>query len=555
MIASKIYHRGENRIKLVFPFNRAYADLLKQIEGTKWSKTMGAWHIPYTKESFEMVKQLFPEVEYETAKIQNSVETQDIASSINANRPTALKETQGNASESELKNKNGITIEVVGRSIILKLPKNNTDTLFIRSFHYVRWDTNSFCWIIPNYNKNLDLIKEYFGERITNLTVHNQFEVNTSSHIKRSIQNDEVLIIKTAYGRLRIIFGYNVALTSTIKSFPYVSWNAQNKWWTVPYSELFLARIKETITALHLQLVYEEENRDQTKTAKITPFDVPNYKTCPNEFINKLQELRYSEQTVKTYSSMFEEFINFYYKIEISKIDESMITAFLQYLVIERKVSTSYQNQSINAIKFYYERVLGGQRKVYLVERPKIEKTLPVVLNEQEISDIINKTINIKHKAILMTIYSSGLRISELLHLKVTDIDSKRMQIKVEQSKGKKDRYTILSAKTLAILRLYFKEYKPKKWMFEGPKGNPYSDRSVQIILKDACAKAGITKRITIHTLRHSFATHLLEQGTDLRYIQSLLGHESSKTTEIYTHVTTKGFDQIKSPIEKLNIV
>ena len=154
-----------------------------------------------------------------------------------------------------------------------------------------------------------------------------------------------------------------------------------------------------------------------------------------------------------------------------------------------------------------------------------------------------------------MTIYSAGLRISELLHLKVTDIDSKRMQIKVEQSKGKKDRYTILSAKTLAILRLYFKEYKPKKWMFEGPKGNPYSDRSVQNILGDACAKAGITKRVTVHTLRHSFATHLLEQGTDLRYIQSLLGHESSKTTEIYTHVTTKGFDQIKSPIEKLTIL
>ena len=153
-----------------------------------------------------------------------------------------------------------------------------------------------------------------------------------------------------------------------------------------------------------------------------------------------------------------------------------------------------------------------------------------------------------------MTIYSGGLRISELINLKVKDIDSDRMQIRIQQSKGKKDRYTLLGTKTLLILRQYFKEYHPKVWLFEGENGGQYTDSSIYQIFKKSLIKANITKKVSIHSLRHSFATHLLENGTDLRYIQSLLGHSSSKTTEIYTHITTKGFDQIKNPLDKLEI-
>ncbi len=230
-----------------------------------------------------------------------------------------------------------------------------------------------------------------------------------------------------------------------------------------------------------------------------------------------------------------------------------MIVAYVRYLVMERKVSSSYQNQAINAIKFYYERVLGGHRKIYMVERPRREKALPEVLSEQEVLLLFNQVENIKHKVILMLLYSSGLRLSELLNLKIKDIDSKRMQVRIEQSKGKKDRYTLLSKKLLPILRQYFKEYQPKEWLFEGIKGNQYSAESVQSIVREACKKAGIKKKVSSHTLRHSFATHLLENGTDLRYIQSLLGHSSSKTTEVYTHITTKGFDQIKNPLDNLD--
>ena len=144
--------------------------------------------------------------------------------------------------------------------------------------------------------------------------------------------------------------------------------------------------------------------------------------------------------------------------------------------------------------------------------------------------------------------------LGELINVKIKDIDSKRMQIRIEQGKGKKDRYTILSTRFLDVLRKYYSEYKPKEWLFEGASGGQYSKRSIQIIMQDAVKKSGLKKDATVHTLRHSFATHLLENGTDLRYIQSLLGHESSKTTEVYTHITTKGFDQIKSPLDNLNI-
>ena len=195
---------------------------------------------------------------------------------------------------------------------------------------------------------------------------------------------------------------------------------------------------------------------------------------------------------------------------------------------------------------------MGGQRKVYLIERPIKEKTLPIVLNVKEIGSLLNATENIKHKAILMLGYSAGLRVSELINVRLRDIDSKRMQVRIEQSKGKKDRYSLLSNRLLAVLREYFKIHKPKEWLFEGIGGGQYSVRSIQEIMSAAVKKAGIKKKVTVHTLRHSFATHLLEQGTDLRYIQSLLGHESSKTTEIYTHITTKGFDQIVSPLDKL---
>ena len=336
---------------------------------------------------------------------------------------------------------------------------------------------------------------------------------------------------------------------------PFHYWDAKNKWWTIPYSEKLLYDIRSAATAMKLEVLYEEETgTGEQRGKRVSPYDRADYRSCPEGYLRKLTELRYSIKTIKTYKTMFEEFINHYPKTELEEIDDRQIIDFLQYLVIERKISTSYQNQSINAIKFYYERFLGRPRKLYLIERPNKEKMLPVVLNEAEIIHTFRQVTNIKHKAIIMLIYSSGLRLGELLNLKINDIDSKRMQVFIRQAKGRKDRYTLLSKKMLPILRQYFAEYRPKEWLFEGAKGMQYSESSVQAIVTEAFRKAGINKKASTHTLRHCFGTHLLENGTDLRYIQALMGHASSKTTEIYTHVTTKGFDQIINPMDKLEL-
>ncbi|GAB1404458.1 hypothetical protein MASR1M74_16370 [Lentimicrobium sp.] len=271
-------------------------------------------------------------------------------------------------------------------------------------------------------------------------------------------------------------------------------------------------------------------------------------------YIDKHIELKNSPNTIKSYVSAFEEFINYHYRHDIDSITEPQILEFVRFLITERKVSTSYQNVSINAIKFYYEKVLKGQRKFYFVDRPKRDKTLPIVLNLEEITAMIKVTTNIKHKLIIMFGYSSGLRLNEIISVKLSDIDRERMQLRVNQSKGRKDRYTILSGKLLSVLDDYIKEYAPDDLIFTGAGGKPYSDKSVQEVVKNAAKKAGLIKNVTPKTLRHSFATHLLENGVDLRYIQELLGHSSSKTTEIYTHITTKGFENIKSPMDGLDI-
>lgn len=557
MKLSNIFHRDENRIKVDFPYNQQFASILKEIPDARWSKTHRSWHIPMV--GLSKLLELFPETSFDERDLNIEIKQFTEIEEVLVEKPKVITEPlneyeRWNSPPQYKYDFSKIYVEVIGRRILLKIPKNMADVKFIQTLRFSRWEKEHFHWVVPNYPGNLEMIKNYFGERIYKFLEHDQISI-TNSGDSRKIGKKEVLLIKTNNKRLKLLFGYLPELSKTIKSIPYHVWNSKNKWWTVPYSEQFLNEIKQRIAELNLILRYEEEVIFNNRVQRLTPFDIPNYRYCPEEYSMKLIELRYSPKTSKVYKELFEEFINFFPTYDIKTIDETLIIKFLRFLVTERKISTSYQNQSINAIKFYYERVLGGQRKVYFIDRPIKEKTLPVVLNTEEVKAILGVTTNIKHKAILMLIYSAGLRISEAVNLRIKDIDSKRMQIRVEQSKGKKDRYTLLSVKTLTILRNYFTAYKPKEWLFEGMEaGVQYSVRSIQQIFKDSVERAGIKKDVSVHTLRHSFATHLLENGTDIRYIQSLLGHESSKTTEVYTHVTTKGFDQIKSPLDNLDI-
>ncbi len=206
----------------------------------------------------------------------------------------------------------------------------------------------------------------------------------------------------------------------------------------------------------------------------------------------------------------------------------------------------------LNAIKFYYEQVLHREKFFFNIPRPQRPEKLPKVLNGREIKKLFSGTTNLKHRMILMLTYGMGLRVSEVVHLKVADIDSQRMQVLIEAAKGKKDRYVNLPHTILEDLRNYYKEYKPKKYLFEGQYGGQYAIRSVQAVFKTAMKQAKIDKRVGVHGLRHSYATHLLEAGTDMTFIQHLLGHNNIKTTQIYAKVGRKEIQKVKSPLDRL---
>lgn len=301
----------------------------------------------------------------------------------------------------------------------------------------------------------------------------------------------------------------------------------------------------------------EKYNAKGEKPVSVDSFrkrDLPKeYRRCPEEFLQKLELKHYSFNTAKTYIHLFEVFINDHKDLALEEIDEAQIRLYLQGLVLKNK-SHSYINQMINSIKFYYEIVLEMPNRFYSIERPRKKEPLPKVISLEEVQLIINHTNNIKHRCIVSLLYSAGLRRSELLNLKIDDIDSKRMVINIKEAKGGKDRLAILSPTVLKDLRKYYVEWRPRKYLFEGSKGKKYTGSSVARIIDNACKKAGIRRKVTPHMLRHSFATHLLENGTDIRYIQVLLGHNSTRTTEIYAQVATNQLKTIKSPIELLNL-
>lgn len=257
-------------------------------------------------------------------------------------------------------------------------------------------------------------------------------------------------------------------------------------------------------------------------------------------------------KTIKTYKNQFNSFLKFYNFKHPKNITNEEIKIYLYTCKNKFELSTSYINNAINSIKFYYSNIEKRKIEFGVLIRPKKEKTLPIVLSPQEVLKMITVTENIKHKNLIALLYASGMRRAELLNLKIKDIDFNRNVIYIRAGKGNKDRQTLLSENFKIILEKYLQEYKPQEYLFEGTTGGKYSERSLELVIKKASSIAKINKHVTPHTLRHSFATHLLENSVDIRYIQSLLGHSSIKTTERYTHVANKTQSKIISPLDRL---
>jgi integrase/recombinase XerD len=339
------------------------------------------------------------------------------------------------------------------------------------------------------------------------------------------------LIKHRGENRIAVYFEKNAEWIARIKKLENVKWSATLKAWHLPDNDENRKRFKLDPTI----------NLSEEQALKIA------------EFIRWLKSKRYSESTIKTYSEAIKTFLLYYSNKAISDITNNDLIKFNNDYILKKNLSSSYQNQIVNGVKLFFQTIEQSKLKVDLVHRPKREKLLPNVLSKEEVKEILGVTQNMKHRTMLSLIYACGLRCGELLALKPMHIDSHRKLLIIKQAKGKKDRIAPLSIKSIQMLREYYAAYKPKEYLFEGQHaGQPYDNRSLQKVLKQSLLKAQITKPVTLHWLRHSYATHLLEAGTNLRYIQEILGHSSPKTTQIYTHVSSEGLQHIISPFDTL---
>lgn len=345
--------------------------------------------------------------------------------------------------------------------------------------------------------------------------------------------------------QLLIQFSYHKKLIALVRSIKGSYWSKSLNTWYIKYSQENLQTILtvfKDITIVDTSKLHKKElfTRNLTKEQK----------NLLNNFYLFLKGKRYSQSTIKTYTFFIADFINFYRKIPLNNLTNRAVELFIENVFITRNYSISTQRQFISALKIFIVFYPYTEINDLVLERPKKSRKLPSVLSQEEVLKIISSTKNLKHRAILVLIYSCGLRISELVNLELTDFHIQRKQLVIKNGKGRKDRYVSLADSFIPLLSNYYHSYKPKFYFVEGQKGGKYSTESVRQFLKKSCVKANIKKTVTPHTLRHSYATHLLENGVDIRYIQSLLGHAKPETTMIYTHVRRKDLMEIQNPLD-----
>lgn len=375
-----------------------------------------------------------------------------------------------------------------------------------------------------------------------------------------------------------IYFTKGKLLDAIIRKLPGVKWSKTNTCWYIPLTKegygLLIEMFKEkAIINNELLKAYLQKKKiitatlpqeKQIENKKATAFTRPVALTSAwqlsgantealEKFIQQLQLKAYSPSTIKTYRNEFMQLLQLLKNKPVNDLTVEDIKRYMVFTMKKEGISENTAHSRLNALKFYFEQVLGREKFFWEIPRPKKKMLLPKVISEEKILTGLLAVENLKHKTILLLAYSAGMRVSEVIQLKITDINSDRMQITINEAKGKKDRVVTLSETILLLLRDYYKEYAPKEWLFEGQyPGEHYSARSAQAIFKDAYKKLNLPQTVSFHSLRHSYATHLLENGTDITYIQKLLGHNDIKTTLRYTHVSNKDIGKIESPLDKL---
>jgi integrase/recombinase XerD len=334
-----------------------------------------------------------------------------------------------------------------------------------------------------------------------------------------------------------IDFSYQKQWVDYLKANTKARWSSSQKKWHVPDTDFY-----RNLFGLSPKTI------GKRALSQIDPVNQPAFQT----YIDQLKLKGYSPNTIRCYTTEFSQLLKTLKSYPVNQLSTDKLRGYFLYCINTLKLSENMIHSRMNAIKFYFEQVLNNEKFFMDIPRPKKPSLLPKALSTHDIKKMLGTIANQKHELLLKMTYGMGLRVSELVNLKITDIDSKRMQVLISQSKGKKDRYVNLPESVLDLLRKYYLQYKPKYYLFEGQYGGQYSVRSVQAVFKKAMQKAKINKKIGVHSLRHSYATHLIEQGTDIRFVQELLGHNDIKTTMVYTGLTDQTKRNIKSPLDNL---
>lgn len=401
----------------------------------------------------------------------------------------------------------------------------------------------SFIFFISILNLNLKNI----GLKLKQLEWCSVTDNGEALHMKthQQLENYAILIKKARFvfdvhrdqEVIFIFFEYNLDLIAIVKKITGVKWSRSKRAWYVldgpQLRELFRLPLKDVVADV---------------SGELSVVNTQQYA----RYVEQLKLMGYSRNTLRTYTSEFRIFLRELKHRAVDALNYEQLRQYFIYLVDKKGLSENQIHSRINAIKFYYEQLLGWDRFSMEVPRPKKHLQLPKVLSFEEVQKILSSAGNVKHLLILSLCYGTGIRLSEIVNIQLADIDLERHKVMIRRAKGKKDRYVNLPTSLLLLLGQYLSIYKPQRFLFEGQYGGRYSVRSVQTVFKDARVKAGVIKKVGIHSLRHSFATHCHEQGTDLHMIQRLLGHNNIKTTLIYTHVSQRELDKVVSPLDRM---
>jgi integrase/recombinase XerD len=370
----------------------------------------------------------------------------------------------------------------------------------------------------------------------------------------------EVISIKIGTKeRIGLCFPFDKEIIYIVRRIPGAAWSRELTCWHVGSTQANLNMVHKVLSESGIEMINKfGSGMIRTSGSQGNSMYVLGLLSGENEeklkkFGEYMKFRRYSSSTQRTYSQILNTFFRFSEHVATGEGLRERVIRFTNEYIIPKKLSNSYQNQFLNALRLFYREIEKSEVELENVERPRREHRLPNVLSKDEVNKILKAVKNLKHRTMLSLIYACGLRRGELLNLKPSCIDSKRNILNIKMAKGMKDRIVPLSDTLIKLLRDYYSEYRPKVWLFEGvKKGEQYDERSLQMVLKKAVSLAGIKKPVTLHWLRHSYATHLHERGVDIYMIQLLLGHKKTSTTEIYTHVSKKSIQNVRSPFDDL---